>query len=251
MKTRACAALLLVVWILPLAAQNPVAVVNGASFTAKFPVAPGSVASAFGDFGNVTEGWAAAIPLPPVLNQVEVKVNGVASPLYYVSGLQINFQVPQATIAGRANVEVLVSGAVVAAGKMDVLPACPGLFVADFNSPNLPGAILNQDNSPNSAAQPAKRGEAIQIFATGQGTDLSSSVPDGDLGIGVTTNAQPEVYILVDEASVEYSGLAPCCVGLWQINARIPDKSYISGAIPVQVVFEGIFTNTVSIVVEQ
>jgi uncharacterized protein (TIGR03437 family) len=123
--------------------------------------------------------------------------------------------------------------------------------VADFNNPNLPGAILNQDNSPNSAAQPAKRDEAIQIFATGQGTDLSSSVPDGDLGVGVTTNTQPEVYISVDKATVEYSGLAPCCVGLWQINARIPSKSYISGAVPVQVLFEGIFSNTVSIVVEQ
>jgi uncharacterized protein (TIGR03437 family) len=55
------------------------------------------------------------------------------------------------------------------------------------------------------------------------------------------------VFISVDEAAVEFSGMAPNFAGLWQINVRVPNKSYITGQVPIFVVKDGIASNTISV----
>src|SRR5688572_27756071 len=77
----------------PAFAQSSVAIVNGASFKADFPVSPGSWASAFGDFASVgisTETQNGVLPIPTTLGGVQVLVSGVAAPLNYVGPSQIN-----------------------------------------------------------------------------------------------------------------------------------------------------------------
>src|ERR1039457_7600900 len=71
---------------------EPGGVVDAASF--KGPVVPGSLVSIFGS--NLASGTASAsaIPLPVTLDGVSVSFNGIAAPLLYVSGQQINAQLP-------------------------------------------------------------------------------------------------------------------------------------------------------------
>jgi uncharacterized protein (TIGR03437 family) len=59
------------------------------------------------------------------------------------------------------------------------------------------------------------------------------------------------VFVGPEEAAVEFSGLAPGYVGLWQINARVPDVASITGQMPVVIVTsEGYASNAVTIWVE-
>lgn len=256
---RLCASLLLLMALMASAAYsqgNPVAVVNAASFQAKWPVAPGGLASAFGTFTGATQGAATQVPLPTAINGVELRVNNVVAPLLFVSATQINFQVPSATpitvtsLTQNVNVEVRVGGTVVASGKMSVAPASPAIFVADLADPLLPGAILDQ----TSQFRAVKRGDVIQIFGNGPGTELSAPVMDGSaagLSPLVTTTKVPKVFIFQQEATVEFSGLSPEFVGLWQINARVPNQNFISGKVPVQILYDGLVSNTVTITVEE
>ncbi len=256
--SRLCASLLLLMALAVPAAYSqgsPVAVVNAASFQAKWPVAPGGLASAFGTFTGATQGAATQVPLPTAINGVELRVNNVAAPLLFVSATQINFQVPSNTpitvtsLTQEVTVEVRVGGTVVGTGKIAVAPASPAIFVADLANPLQPGAILDQ----TSQFRAVKRGDIIQIFGNGPGTALSTPVLDGTAAGSsplVTTTMAPRVFIFQQEATVEFSGLSPEFVGLWQINARVPNANFVSGQVPVQILYDGLVSNTVTITVE-
>jgi len=79
--------------------QTPVVsrVVNSASYQPTFG-SPGSIASIFGANLAATTAAAQAVPLPFELGGTSVTVLGQAVPLYYVSPVQINFQVPNAGV---------------------------------------------------------------------------------------------------------------------------------------------------------
>ena|SRR5579872_435355 len=91
-----------------LLAQKPVislgGIVNAASLApASGPghaIAPGSIASLFGQNLAATTASASGFPLPTTLAGTSLTVNGVAAPLFYVSPDQINFQMPSATDYG-------------------------------------------------------------------------------------------------------------------------------------------------------
>jgi uncharacterized protein (TIGR03437 family) len=232
-------------------AQNTVAIVNGASFLAGFPVAPGSLASAFGEFTGVAQGQAEALPLPVTINNVQVVIDGAPAPLVFVSPGQINFQMPRATPAGNVPARVTVGGNNVATGMVDVLPTGPGLFILDPAEATQPGAVLNQDSSVNGQAERAQRGSVIQIFATGAGINLSGEAEDGAPPTElITTTEVPRVYVSVREAEVLFSGLSPQFPGVWQINVRVPTDDFITGQVPVMVEIGGILSNPAGIWVE-
>lgn len=257
--SKLCVSLLLLMALLVPAAftqANPVAVVNAASFQAKWPIAPGSLASAFGVFTGAPTDSATQLPLPTSLSGVELRVNGAAAPLLFVSEGQINFQVPADTpitvtsLTETVTVEVAVGGSVVASGTMAVAPSSPAIFIVDPADPLQPGAILDQQ----SVFQAVKRGDVIQIFGNGPGVDLSAPVLDGTAAGAsplVTTTKAPQVFIFQQEGTVEFSGLSPEFVGLWQINVRVPNLEFIEGAVPVQVLYDGLLSNVVTITVEE
>src|SRR5262249_18430186 len=115
------------------------------------------------------------------------------------------------------------------------------------------GAILNQDGSENTSSNLVRRGQVISIYATGPGA-LSQTVQDGAAVPSnplVTTQSTPQVFIGGVEAQVQFSGLAPTFAGLWQINAFVPDRAFISGRVPVQLFMNGVDSNEVTIFVAQ
>ena len=227
------------------------AAVNGASFGS--PISPGGWATVFGNFSGVATASAASPPYQTSLGGVQVQVNGVPAPLSAVSASQINFQVPSATAPGSAQIDVSVSGRSVMSGKAQVAVWSPGIFLTDFLSLDRPGAILTEDYRLTGPSVRAQRNHVIQIYATGAGT-LTLNVDDGAAAPAsplVKTNLLPRVFIGSEEATVEFSGLAPGYVGLWQINARIPDATSLTGQVPLVVVaFDGNASNAVTLWVE-
>lgn len=230
-----------------------VTVVNGASYRTDQPVAPGSWVSGFGTFANVAETQNIDLPLPTSLGGVTVTVAGVAAPLNFVGPLQINFVIPYEVAPGLQPVEVTGPGGTVSGSVRVISAGAPGIFndLTDTATPPQ-GAVLNQDNSVNGQEKPAFRGNVIQIFATGHAL-LNQQTADGAAAPvpPITTQVLPQVFIGGVEATVEFSGLAPGFVALWQINARIPDLSFLAGKLPVQVFMNGVDSNEVSIYVAQ
>jgi uncharacterized protein (TIGR03437 family) len=231
-----------------------VVVVNGASFRAEQPLATGSWATAYAAIGGAAKATAASSPYPTSLGGVQVLVDGKPAPLYYVDPgqNQINFLVPAGIAAGIRPVRVIV-GATQQDSTVRIMSAAPGIFVIDSTVAPGRGAVLNQDYSVNSSSNPAKRGEIIQIFATGPGA-LSQAIPDGAVAPSdplVMTASKPQVYISGVEADVRFSGMAPGFAGLWQVNAVVPAQSFISGRVPLKIFIDGVDSNEVSFFVAQ
>jgi uncharacterized protein (TIGR03437 family) len=109
-----------------------------------------------------------------------------------------------------------------------IVDSDPGIFSADTTGTGQ-AALLNQDNSYNSAANPAVRGTIVQIFATGEGM-LTPPGVDGRIETGPTI-PKPVLPIRVffggvSSFDVPYVGVAPGEVdGLLQINVRVPSDA--------------------------
>lgn len=182
------------------------------------------------------------LPLPKELVDTQVLLNDQPVPLYFVSPGQINFLVPMNTPDnGRADIQVIrpSTGEILAASSVEVAKVSPALFI---NGSSDQGQIsaLNEDNSVNSAGNPATKGQVIQLFGAGQGF-IANAPPDGAVATGLLpTDEKPRVVMGTDfvrDEDVQYSGLAPGLVGVWQINVKIPDNVF-GGAGPVAVLVQ-------------
>ena len=244
--------LYLVVLLCCAALSAQIVVVNNASFRGDQPVAAGSWVAAFGTFTGATTTTASAFPLGTTLGGAKVTVGGVDAPLYDVRATQITFLIPSAVTPGLRPVQVTI-GSTTINGSVRVISSAPGLFTKDAQLPPR-GAVRNQDGATeNTSSSPAKRGEIVSIFGTGQGA-LSRAVVDGAVP-GATpslasSTSTPQVFIGGVEARVQFSGLNPGAPGLWQINAFVPESGFLSGRVPVRVFMDGVDSNEVTIFVQ-
>jgi uncharacterized protein (TIGR03437 family) len=219
----------------PVISQN--GIVNAASFSPG-PVAPGELISIFGS-GFGTSSLQIASPVnnatPFTLGRTRVLFNGYASAITAITPNQINVFVPSMDLSSYS-VTVQVDDAVSAPVLIPVAPTAPGLSTLN-RSGSGPGAILNQDGSINSAANPAAAGSVISLFGTGVGL-MNPRWPSGALVISPPFG-QPvnpvSVQIGGQNAVVTYAGDAPWLPsGVFQINANIP-ANVESGAADVSV----------------
>ena len=235
-------------------APGPVTVINYAGFTGLFPVAPGSIASAYGDFGAgvAATGASGANPLPREIAGVRLRIGGTDAPLYYVSRNQINLVVPVATAIGRQTAEVVSGGNVVARGNVNVYDFAPGLASND-PTPSRQGIIQNQDFAINGPSARARRGETIQLYATGCGATNPQSqdgVPPSSLS---PATALVRAFVSVEEAAVQFAGAQPQFPGICQVNLlvpNLPNREFITGQAPVFITVNGIASNPVTVWVE-
>lgn len=241
---------------LPLAlvqAQTPaaVSVINYSGYNPSAPLAPGSIASAYGAFGNVTTTtWNGQGTMPKTLGNVTVRVNNIDCPLYFVSSGQINFNIPNSVLAGKQTVEVAVSGSVVASGSVNIYEFFPALAVG--TGPTKQGQIINVDGGAvNGASAPAARGAFVALFATGCGVTNPPSLDGVPASAATPAVAKVEAWVSVDSAEVAYAGAQSQYPGVCQVNIRIPNKPYIAGAVPLFITVNGVASNPVSVVVQQ
>jgi uncharacterized protein (TIGR03437 family) len=197
------------------------AITNAASF-AKGIAAPGSIFAIFGQNLASKPDSAGVVPLPDTLGATSVTVNGEAAPLFYVSPGQINAQVPWDVQPGMATVIVKNGTAVSNAAAINVPAAAPGIFTYGNNR----AVVQNPDHSVNSDAAPAKVGDVLVAYFTGGGAAQTKSPlatgaanPPAAVPI-VQTNYS--VTVAGTAATVNYIGLAPYFVGLYQANFHVP-----------------------------
>ena len=212
-------------------AQN-LRIVNAASL-AGGSVQPGSIITIFGTRLTTGVTFATDVQKPPVsLGGVTVSIGGTAAALFYVSPTQINAVVDPKTPLGNDNV-VVTSQTGAQNGTLTVSTSAPAGLFALFGTGTRDGAILNAitfllgDFSTRTANSPTY----LALFATGVNLATTPTVTIG--GVPVT---------------VVFSGAAPCCDGLDQVNVQLPDSLAGAGRVPIVLTQGGVPSNTVQVV---
>jgi uncharacterized protein (TIGR03437 family) len=204
-------------------------VANGASFKSTF--APGSILSVFGSQLSPTAQAASAVPLPISTLGVEVLVNGIAAPLYYVGPGQLNVQIPYETPANSTAVVSVNNNGQVTTQSFQVAAASPGIFT------DTTGALV-----PTASAS---TGQEIGFYITGAGA-VSPAISTGAAPASSTALANlpmpvqaTTVTIGGANATIDFIGIPAGLVGVTQINVTVP-SGIASGAQPVIVTVGGI-----------
>jgi uncharacterized protein (TIGR03437 family) len=221
-------------------------VTNAASYTST--VSPGEIVSLFGKQLAVTPATAAAAPFPLQLSDAHVTVNGTAAPLFYVSPLQINLQIPYETAAGSARIQV-TSGSGAATLNVPVAPAAPAIFTLNSLG-NGAGAIEHAlTGQLVTSANPAAAGEVVAVYCTGLGA-VSPPVADGAAApVPPAQAVMPVTAFIADTpAPVIFAGLTPGFAGLYQVNVQIPAGTP-SGVQNMAISVSGAASNTVTLAV--
>jgi len=233
-------------------------VVDGASFAAGKPVAPGSFITIFGgNLSNTTNSATAAL-LPLVIDYVTVSFDvpsaklSLPGHLVYISPNQVNVQAPW-ELQGQSSVQVKVtvsdpSGS--AYGNVVTVPLsdyAPALFEIGGGAV----AALDAGFHVIGASNPARRGQAVQLYANGLGP-LDRQPSSGDpapLFPLSTCKSLPTATIGGQTANVGFCGLAPGFAGLYQVNVTVP-LGLAPGTYPVTVSISGQTSKASNIVVQ-
>ncbi|MGI8741597.1 MAG: S8 family serine peptidase [Bryobacteraceae bacterium] len=239
----------------PAISQN--GVVNAASFEAGKAVAPGSYISIFGsglsdftDFAQLELSGALPLAIDSALVSFDVPSANISLPahLIYVSPGQVNVQVPwelQGQSSAQAKVTIGFSyGNVVSVPLSDYSPAF-------FEVSSGAVAALDANSHVIGSSNPAKRGQAIQLFANGLGpvTNQPASGDPAPSSPLAQTKSPAAVTIGGQPASVSFSGLAPGFAGLYQVNVTVP-ANIAAGNQSITVAIGGQTSKTSGIVVQ-
>lgn len=233
-------------------------VVNGASFLSGQAVAPGSYISIFGSALSDANTDFFTPYLPLSLAGVSVSFDapsqGISLPgrLHHVEPGQVNVQVPW-ELQGLSQVFLKVSLGNLSTSVylLSLNNYGPGIF----EQPSGSGWAAAQDGptyAPITTSSPAHRGQLITIYCNGLGP-VDQTPADGE-----PTPRQPLVHTLVTPvvsiggrpARVDFAGLSPDSVALYQINVFVPDDAP-SGTQPVTVTMNGVVSKAANLPIQQ
>ncbi|HEY4087910.1 MAG TPA: hypothetical protein VGM43_18345, partial [Bryobacteraceae bacterium] len=113
-----------------------------------------------------------------------VSINGAAAPIYYASSTQVNAIVPYAlnplSRTATANITVSYHGAITPAFTATLTATSPGLLTHNASGSGEVAAINVSDGTLNTPAHPARMGDYIALYVTGEGQTSPGGV-DGKL----------------------------------------------------------------------
>jgi uncharacterized protein (TIGR03437 family) len=220
-------------------------------FSAVTTIQPGEWASIYGTNLGLMATWTGNFP--ETLGGTSVTIDGKAAYLWYVSPMQVNFQVPDDSKTGSVLVVVSTPSGT-ATSTVSLEQFAPSFSL--FDSKHVAGIIVRSDgsgangggsydflgptgNSLGFATVAAKAGDTVELFAVGLGP-TTPAIPAGQ----VPSSAAPTVYpvgILIGNVSVTptFAGLTEA--GLYQINLTIP-AGLGTGDVPLIASVQGVRT---------
>lgn len=208
---------------------------NGFSFLFG-PATPGSLMTIFGsnlgpDTGVVAN-FDSSLTLPRSLGGVTVTFDGFAAPMMYVSGNQINLQIPYEVASQQPDMDMVISrNGLSTQMKVSGGVASPGVWPALFSSS---GAILD------SLGNPARPGDVITIFATGTGVTTPAALTGAAIGSSNVAPTLPiSIYVGGIQAQMVSDASTIDAVGQLQLSFKIPSGLAL-GPQPIVVLVNGI-----------
>jgi uncharacterized protein (TIGR03437 family) len=220
---------------------NPQGVVNAASYTPfTAGVSPGEIVVLYGS--NLAPSFMAAstLPLPTTLNGVQVTVNGVPAPFYYVSPTQISIVIPYSaayTVTSGFPIAriVVTNGSSTSNAVTEFFNlSTPGVFTQ--NATGLGAASIYHATAKGFVAvttsNPASPGETVVAYLSGLGTTVPSvtegqAAPASPLantvnGFDIFVNGTEACGAETNATPCPYVGLAPYLANVYQFNIPIP-----------------------------
>jgi uncharacterized protein (TIGR03437 family) len=223
-------------------APNAKGTVNLGSY--QTAIAPNSLISIFGsNLGS--SAVAGSTPLPLILGGTCVTLNNVGLPLFMTSPGQINAQVPPATVAGTYPLVVrsVANQAASATQQVTVSKNAPAALVDGAGQVLLfhaDGSYVTKDN-------PANRDEPLVMYAVGLGATTGGRVsagtpsPTSPLAVSPTAEVRFGNPLWVQSAIiVDFAGLAPGMIGVYQLNLRVPGFHISGDALLVTITAGGV-----------
>jgi uncharacterized protein (TIGR03437 family) len=221
--------------------------VNLFSYLPQF--APGSLISIFGNnLGDSAP--ATSTPLPTILGGTCVTLNNQPLPLFLTSAGQINAQLPPTMAAGRYPLVVRSISKKAASPSQTITIAkyAPAIFT---NTATHMAYVFHADGRAVTTDNKAERDEPLVMYATGLGATHGGAVTSGKPAPSdpLATTDPIELYFgnpLYKQAAiiVDFSGLAPGLIGLYQINLRVPGFHISGDSLPVTLKIGGISSQT-------
>jgi uncharacterized protein (TIGR03437 family) len=236
----------------------PLEVVSAASFRTMSST-PGGIVAGFGSaLATATAaGW--TMPLPSELGGTTVVIRDSANvehkaPLFFVSPMQVNFQIPSDVALGPGVIVVESSDGTLSTLSTNIARVEPGIFAANANGEG-PAA----GDFIHVAADGNQQSESPVVFDSGIGRFVPAQVAFGPeqeqlflilYGTGIRLlSSQQSVQVGVGGVSSEvtYAGPQGGFVGLDQINVRLPRALVGRGLINVELVVDGRNANVLQV----
>jgi uncharacterized protein (TIGR03437 family) len=183
------------------------------------PIAPGEIVTLLGAFGIDANSPGGVV----------ASVNGAPAAVLYALGNQMNIVVPSGLDSGNpADLQLAGPYRQLARITLPTAVASPALFTQSGAGVG-PGAILNQDYTPNSPANPAASGSIVMMYGTAFGP-----LNPRQTGVLSTTALPVSASIAGVPAQVTYAGSAPGLPeGVVQINILVPSAAGTGDALAV------------------
>jgi uncharacterized protein (TIGR03437 family) len=229
---------------------NQNGVVNAANY--RTSIAPGSVVSLFGQNLGSAE-TAATTPLPTRLGGMCVTLDDKALPLFMTSPAQINAQIPPDTKTGTHTLVVRSPERNTAGTRysLSVQKYAPAVFLSSQTGQ---AAVYRPSGAPVSKTARAKRDEPLLLYATGLGATHGGAVTAGSPAPASPLAETDKVQVFFgdprmaqSEVIVDWSGLAPGLVGVYQINLRVPGFHEKGDDLPVTLRIGGVDSPTTGV----
>jgi uncharacterized protein (TIGR03437 family) len=203
---------------------------------------PGSVFVLFGLDLATKDAQAISVPLQTTLLTTTVSVNGLPVPLFYVSPGQIDAQMPWEIPGGTVASVVVKNGTSTSNAAAVYVPATgtPGISIYSTDR----AVVTNADGSVNSPTSAASVGDEVVAWFTGGGpVNAAGPLVTGSPAPNGLSNITGSSAVTVGSipATVDYIGLTPGSIGLYQVNFVVP--SIAKGTYPVQITIAGQVSN--------
>jgi uncharacterized protein (TIGR03437 family) len=195
-------------------------VISAGAFGARTDFSPGTWLEIYGsNFSTVTKEWAGSdfngSNAPTSLDNVRVKINGQSAFMRFLSPGQINVQAP-ANANGALNVTVENCNSISPPANLNQVTAAPGMLASNGKL-----VAFASDNT----LRAARPGETIVAYGIGFGATTPAVAPGTIVGVA-NSLAEPLTVTIggvqLTPQQIQYAGLSPNFVGLYQFNLIVP-----------------------------
>ena len=211
-------------------------------------VAPGGLVTISGS--NLGAGVSGGgIPLPTFLGGACLTVNGVLAPISYLSPTTIQAQLPF-TVSGSSTLTLHGPGGLSNGFSFSPLATAPAIFRSGTagDLTGIPTVVRGDNGELVTFSNPVHQNSGLTVYLTGMGVTnpqvaAGAAGPSSDLATVLT---EPEVTLGGMSLSVEYAGLAPGMVGVYQLNVRVPFSVPQGDSVPF-VIIQGGYSTAVNL----
>jgi uncharacterized protein (TIGR03437 family) len=233
-------------------------VITSSGFGGFTSIAPGAFIEIYGsNLAADSLNWGSSfngVNAPTSLAGTTVTIGGQAAFIAYAGPGQVNAVVPSNVATGQQQITVTTAIGTSAPYTVTVNPTAAGLLAPvtpiDFNIGGLQyvGALFPDNQTyvlPPGAisgvpSRRAKPGDVIVIYGIGFGP-VTDNTPAGQIDQNLnSTLATPfRLFFGSTQATLQYAGLAPSLVGVYQFNVVVPNVA-ASDAVPVTFTLGGV-----------